>query len=558
MRISKGQIFLQIFLLVFTLAAIQPAYAYDKTKIPVEVKIGIRYKESATPLVSLYSKNGLEIGFYIGNEYRSLLSFLDDEEIIVRKDSYFMNVNGSFIEYNSNEQGYTNTDSLYGPIHIQIGESFGSREEAQAVIRSIASESLKPYLAYENGWKVWVGLFVNTTDAQNALQNLQTTIPQYSFQMIPQNAKRIQITDKRGNAFVMVNSDEQDYHIRPIPDKGGLGVTAVDGKNFRGSVLFKRFTDSDLTVINQLNTEEYLYGVVPREMSGSWPLEAQKAQAVAARNFTVGKMGVHKQYGFDLCATTHCQVYGGFDIEHEVSRRAVDETKNKILTYQGKLVDAYYHSNSGGYTEDSENVWSFVLPYIRGVEDSFSVGSPNDSWTQVFTKQELEDILNANGLNVGSITNISATEVSKNGRVLKLQIDGTLDRKILEKEKVRSLFGYNKVKSIWYTIESDGGGGTIYIRASLAEPPQEKNSASITVLSAEGTSEISGNQYTIYNGSEYKNATSTASQASSFTFKGKGWGHGLGMSQWGAKKMAELGYTYDQILKHYYTGTEIE
>lgn len=546
-----------LILLICLIAFPQYSRAYETFKIPEQIKIGIRYGESATPIASLYAQEGLELGYYMGNEFYSVMSFLENEEILIRKDGFFMDWNGTFIAYDFDRERDIHNSAVQGPIHLQIGQTFSSREEAYTFMTSLPQLDEEPYLVYEDGWKVWLGLYTDAVNAEEAKIRISSLDPDLSLSMIQGNNKRIQVLNKSGKVLFMYNVDDETYHFRAIPQKDSIGLIQVDGKKFRGSMIIDRYTDSDLTIINQLNFEEYLYGVVPREMSGEWPIEAQKAQAVAARNFAVEKLGSHQQYGFDLCAGTHCQVYGGYSSEHPRSRMAVDETQGKLLTYNGKIVTAFYHSNSGGHTEDVENVWSSSTNYLKGVEDPYSIGAPNDHWTKKYTKQEIEDILTSKNLSVGTLENILVTERSTNDRVLKLEVRGTDGKKILEKEKVRSIFGYNNIKSTWFEIITDGGPSAVSVLFDLGQPATQMSMTNKFILTAEGMEELDEmDRPYIFNGKEYKKVSST--EAEGYLFSGKGWGHGVGMSQWGAKKMAEEGFTYDQILTYYYTGTKVE
>ncbi|AOT72814.1 SpoIID/LytB domain-containing protein [Geosporobacter ferrireducens] len=529
--------------------------AADSSKLPQDIKVGIRFQDTAAPLVLLYSQSGLELGFYTGNQFNAIDSFIENDDIIVRKDSYFMNMNGSFIEYSFEEQRDGSNANIQGPIHIQVGGNFNTRQDAQTFLNSLSGKIANLYIVYENGWKVWQGLYTTTANAQNGIEILKNQVPQTDFSIIQQNSGRIQVLTKAGKVLSMYNPGSTEFHFRPVPDKGVADIVRLDGKTFRGSIIIKRLSGSDLTVINNLGLEEYLYGVVPREVSGSWPIEAQKAQAVAARNYTVNRINVHGQYGFDLCAGTHCQVYGGYSIEHPTSTKAVNDTKGKLITFNGKPIEAYYHSNSGGRTEDSENIWTNPIAYIRGIEDPFSIGAPNDSWTYTMSKKQVQDILVAAGLDVGGLLDMRVTEYSRNGRAIKLEINGTSGKKILEKDKIRAIFGYNNIKSTYFTINA--GGGETYILADLSLPPQKVNIKNSYLMTGEGLKESSTLQTPyIFDGSEYKTAQSGISDDIMIT--GKGWGHGLGMSQYGAKKMAEEGYTYEQILTYYYTGVKVE
>ena len=261
-----------------------------------------------------------------------------------------------------------------------------------------------------------------------------------------------------------------------------------------------RENNSDLTVINLLPMEKYLYGVVPREMPHSWPEEALKAQAVAARGFTVASLNKYIEFGFNLCSTVHSQVYGGYDVEQRSTNRAVDQTKGQIITYNGHLAIPYYHSTSGGRTESSENIWTNAVPYIRGVSDKYSLNSPHSEWEVALSKEEIESLLMKNQYHIGELENLYVAEISENGRVLSFMIEGTNGKRELIKQESRTLLG---LRSSWFEVEYDAGNETYF-------------------------------------------------------FNGKGYGHGIGMSQYGAKGMADEGYHYTDILKHYYTGVRIQ
>ncbi|MCT4605390.1 MAG: SpoIID/LytB domain-containing protein [Marinisporobacter sp.] len=570
--------FVMIALLIFPISV--DAYGSDRGE---QVKIGIRFGENATPLVSMNSSDGFLFGYYEGEEFINIIDFSQEKEILVRKDGESIGVNESFMEYDSNNQFSNYNTNVQGAIHIQIGAEFNSREEANTFLQSLSGIESDPYLVYENGWKVWAGLCTSFSDAENLSEDIKGLLPSMDVKIISTDNKRVQVVNKYGKVLLLYNTKNRDYHFRSLS-----GMTEIDGKKFRGSMMIKRYADSDLTVINQLGIEEYLYGVVPKEMAGNWPIEAQKAQAVAARSYTILNKNKHKNYGFDLCLSTHCQVYGGYSSENSRTQRAVDETKGKIMTYNGKVITAFYHSNSGGRTENSENVWSNPLGYIRGVDDPYSIGQPNDQWTKVYTKQQIEDLLGSKGMFVGNITNIIPKERSKNGRVLKLEIQGTNGNQILEKGQIRNIFGSKNLKSNWFDIMVDGeliGQESV----DLNNPPKEIRHENKYVLTANGLKKITAQKQYIDNGEEKElisikdkyvltadgldqikfkeqpisnpqrnDRILPVSSKDQYVFIGKGYGHGAGMSQWGAKKMAEEGYTYEQILSHYYTGIRIE
>ncbi|MDA8235966.1 MAG: SpoIID/LytB domain-containing protein [Clostridia bacterium] len=290
----------------------------------------------------------------------------------------------------------------------------------------------------------------------------------------------------------------------------GSNLVNINGTRYRGELEMRK-TGNALTLINKLPIEEYLYGVVPREMPSSWPVEALKAQAVAARTYVIQQKGRYESQGFDVMATDQSQVYGGLSGEKPSTNAAVDATRGEIVTYNGQPITAVYHSSSGGYTENSEEVWTNPVPYLRSKVDLLDVNSAHYNWQKVFTAEELKNQINlARNLDFATITDLAIEKMSASGaRVQILQVVGTDIKgqpktlRLLNADNVRSAFG---LKSAPQTV--------------VEEVDSMKNLVKIT-------------------------------------FTGNGWGHGLGMSQYGASGMARAGNNYRQILEHYYTGITI-
>lgn len=311
--------------------------------------------------------------------------------------------------------------------------------------------------------------------------------------------------------------------------------------------------DGSIGVINSLPLDQYLYGVVPCEMEPTWHTEALKAQAVAARNYALQNICKHEKEGYNLCSTQHCQVYKGYDKENPKTNEAIDQTKGKLLYYNNELAQTYYHSSSGGHTENSESIWSETIPYLRGVDDSYGLGSPYDLWISELDKSHIESKLSEYSMNIGNLVDIRPIELSKFGRVTQLEIIGTKDTIILEKEKFRTMFGTSNIKSIWYEVntESDINVFDMQQNANIMKRPN-----GLSVVSADSKRTLTQNDKSLYIKGPY-DIKKLNVLPSSYTFKGKGWGHGIGMSQYGAKGMAESGFNYVKILEHYYKGTAV-
>ena len=327
------------------------------------------------------------------------------------------------------------------------------------------------------------------------------------------------------------------------------GFLDIGGKKYRGDIELVQ-NGNKITVVNYLDIEEYLYGVVPLEMSTGWQIEALKAQAVCARTYVAKSMGKYMSQGFDVYNTTASQVYGGVNVEKDDCTRAVDETRGVVITHNGQLIDAVYCSSMPyGQSHNVKDVWGSNVGYLKGAKDFglFEVFPDGYTWNQTFTKSELEKKLSAQKINIGEITDMRIDEVSPEGAVTKLTFVGTAGQYTAEKSAARNVLS---LKSQGYTIEKQG------------ETPK------VTVLSAKGKTTVDSAVAISSHGmlfspvkalnSEDIHDCFVMSEITGFKILGSGYGHGLGMSQYGAKGMAMLGYTYDQIVKHYYTGVELQ
>ena len=303
----------------------------------------------------------------------------------------------------------------------------------------------------------------------------------------------------RGQLFVNGREIRGD-HLVIQPETSGF--IKVNNTPYRGYItLLKR---TGLTVVNHVLVEDYLYGVVPKEMPPSWNTEALQAQSVAARTFALKNRKRHSAEGFDLCNTSHCQVYEGMSADMLMTTEAVNRTRGEVLFHKGAIIDALFHTDSGGMTEASENVWGSSVPYLRSVTELQTQTHP---WNRTVSMSEFEEKLEKNGRAFGSLKEIRLSPLtigkgsydrSPSGRVRSAEFIGTKGRVTLSGNDLRSMFS---LPSTLFNVRSG--------RADVI-------------------------------------------------FSGYGSGHGLGLSQWGAKELADKGKSYKDILYHYYTGVTIE
>ncbi|MDD4599810.1 hypothetical protein SDC9_30257 [bioreactor metagenome] len=336
----------------------------------------------------------------------------------------------------------------------------------------------------------------------------------------------------------------------------------VNRRRYRGQIsLHQTIGKKGLTVVNTLPLEEYLLGVIAKEISPDWPVEAVKAQVVAARTYALASLNKHKNDGYDVCATTDCQVYGGRDSEANGATKAVDATYGEAIYYQGKLISAYFHSSSGGYTENSENVWGGAYPYLQGVAD-YDQKAPYYKWEKKYTVRELEALLKIAGYNVGSLRAIELSSLTKqpvhsadrgvSGRVKEIRFVGTNGTAYIPGNKIRSILALNSTLFDIAVIVSLQKPLEFEITDSAGDHQTKEVDVNLPAYKQKPFLNDKGGIYRISNQTN-----------DTVVFNGSGWGHGIGLSQWGAKAMAETAPKGDstyfkEILKHYYQGVDIK
>lgn len=277
------------------------------------------------------------------------------------------------------------------------------------------------------------------------------------------------------------------------------GALRLDGREYLGALeVFRQ--GPTLLVVNELGLEEYVAGTLRGEAPENWPMESLKALAVAARTYAVYHRQKNAGQPFHLLASTQSQVYLGHVPNGSPIWAAVRETRGEVLTWRGAVFLSLYHAESGGWTEPPQAVFAGEFPPLPGVLNEFSRGSPHYTWTLTLPLARLRELLRKGGLDPGEITALEVLERSPSGRVVQLAIHGSRGPIVLRGPDFRRLVGADTLKStLFATTVSDGR----------------------------------------------------------VRFEGRGWGHGVGLSQWGAKAMAERGSSYRQILEFYYPGTRL-
>lgn len=282
----------------------------------------------------------------------------------------------------------------------------------------------------------------------------------------------------------------------------GNGIRVGSSGVYRDEVLIYKNSNGKLDVISRLQLEDYLKSVIPFEGNPSWTLESLKAQAVASRTFALTKMITRRDEEYDVSSGFMSQVYAGKQIEHKRTNEAVDATRGEVLLYKGKIFPAYFHSTCGGATAAADLVWRVKsLAPLSGVECKFCQRSPHYKWEAKVTPAEIKEKLAKQEMPVQDVLGIRTDKIDRTGRAHKLVIQSTWAEKIVDADAFR----------VW------------------VDPMRLKSNLITKIAARDGV----------------------------FVFKGKGWGHGVGMCQYGMKYLGELGYNYQGILEYYYPGATI-
>ncbi|MEW6008587.1 MAG: SpoIID/LytB domain-containing protein [Candidatus Omnitrophota bacterium] len=280
-------------------------------------------------------------------------------------------------------------------------------------------------------------------------------------------------------------------------DKGPINV---NGRFFRGALQLIKKVDDKFSVVNFIDLEDYTRGVLYHEISHLWPFETVKAQTVLVRTYALSEMEVNKDKDFDLTSDTYSQVYGGRTSERFRTNKAVENTKGQVLTFNGTIFPTYYHATCGGATEDASALWDIDIVPLKGVACAFCKDSPHFKWSFEIKTKDLEEKLKEAGFKIGAIEKIEILERSSSKRVLKLKISSGKEDIEISGKAFREILGPRLLRSTNFNVQI---------------------------------------------------------QDQKAFFNGFGWGHGVGLCQWGAYFMGKKGFSYRQILEYYYPHSKL-
>lgn len=488
--------------LVFVLS-VSAGASYD---VSDRARIGIKYGSSAVSSPSVSSTTG-SFDFSFINKDIVLFATYSTKNITVSAYSSYLVLEQSYFESFDTAQSY-----------------------------SAQRENMVPFIKDGVIYAVYYGL--TTQDEANlSLENAK--LYNETAYIISPDTNLIKVADKSGKTIFIFSQSENEKLGISATNEGLMDFGNQD--TYRDIIEFIR-VGNVFNLISNVTMQHYLYSVIPAEIGASAPLEAQKAQAVCARTYYEENIGRHKNDGFSLCGTTHCQMYIGTKWEREQSNRAVDETENMILTYNGKPISAVYFAHSGGVTANVEDVWGTPYPYLKSSEDKYCT---DYTWEVTIDYDSLTEKMKNNGYDIGEVTDVKVTKTSDYGLVTELTISGTKGEKKFLREKARTILS---LKSQNFTIPSEN-------ITKFAKTKKGTETVSVTkILTKDGVKEIK-DSVSVINGNKQ---VSTLTKKAGNVIYGKGYGHHVGFSQHGAMEYAKEGWDYKKILKHYYQGVEIE
>jgi stage II sporulation protein D len=383
-------------------------------------------------------------------------------------------------------------------------------------------------LADKSGWLIGLvctGLFWTVLGASAQALDMRVVIKEGASQVNIGSSTNATVRDAAGkpigelqgmNGFAAqsggqgLSLDKWTGRLLTIEPTGG-GVVWIGNNWYRGKAVLLA-TGSGVTVVNYVDLEQYLYSVIGGEMGARFPQEALKSQAVAARTYALYQRQKPASGYYDVGDTTRWQVYRGVSDESGATQAAVNATTAQVLTYKGQIIEAAFHACSGGHTENVEDVWVQNLPYLRAVPDfdlSVSPALAKDcQWSTTFTRSQISSRITGVGL-VRSIEGVESTKTA-GGRYRKMMVIGDQGKREFKAESLRSALG---LKSDKFSVRAELG------KVASANAPKV--------------------------------------EPVSFIVTGGGYGHGLGLSQWGAYALAQQNYNYASILNHYYQNTNL-
>ncbi len=416
------------------------------------------------------------------------------------------------------------------------------------------------------------------TDAENRVANL---------------TDEVVVHVKNGKAHISDN----DFNL-PVEFSSSEGLLKFDGRAYRGTFLIS----TREALLNIVELENYLCGVLPAEVGSSWHAEALRAQAIIARTYVLHRSMTRSERGYDVVDTDMDQVYKGASVETSKTNRAVSSTRGQIVTYGHEIAFTPFHSDSGGHTASNYDVWGKEFEYLKGVPEVVEYTSPVSSWNVKIKASKIQSaVKKITGHDIGTIKEIQVSDIDQGGRAINLTINGSKGTETIKASTFRLNIDPRSLKSTMLTpsggnyspkntstpsglvaqheqidvsdlgmslsmeqdlakMTADGIFTTTELIDMLTNPDTQKKYYEVGIERtgrAKNSSDQNSNDELKKVKPRNNYGFSIEKSGKNFIFYGRGWGHGVGLCQWGMLEMARQGWTAEKILEHYYPGTSV-
>lgn len=524
------------------------------------MRIGLYYGSDVLDGANL--SNHIGAGFLLGyydaaNDFIQVGQVAEGSISMVRTENVGYGSQNGYVSYYTALAG--SAAVTVGCYHLQTMESYEDFESAAAA----AAEFSGGFVTWLSGtYRVRIGNYTDRNAALSAQEELAAA--GVSSEIKGTSAYGVSVV-ATGTADILFQFDDNGsgtgLGVEPCPSaEGETCVSWFRNTRWYGGFRYERINGGGLTVVNMVALDDYVKGILPYEMSASWPSDALKAQAVCARSYSLAsRNGKHRGYHFDLCNTNCCQVYLGLGRANDNSDAAVDETRGLVARYEEKIATCFYYSCNGGASEASSTVWGgnqSTYPYLLGVIDPYEAAVADQiggySWTRTYSAAELTAKLNAKGYKCATVKSVKVSAYTDTGNpktVTFTDADGknyTLT--------ARAMVTMLSLRSYHYDFSGSQTTGV-----PVNEDTMLPDLSGLYAIDGEGNLVPvgSGDVYVITEDGTQTLETGGEVSGESFTIKGSGYGHNVGLSQWGAYAMAKQGFSYEDILCFYYTGITV-
>ena len=540
------------------------------------IRVGLHFGTGAMEGLNLENKvgSGFRFGYYdSSNQFVELGSTAQRAISVVETMNVYY---GTYNDYTCYHTAIRSSVAV-GEYHLQLPGTYGTFAQAQAA----ASAYPGGFAAYIGGtYYARVGNYTTAAQATAAQASLGISAElkwtsEYGISVVATGTNNILFQYDDGNGSTT------GLGVEPIQVGGEKCTTLSKGYLYNGGFRFERINGGKLTVVNIVGFEDYIEGVVATEMSDSWPIEALKAQAVAARSYAVTLGTKHGKHHFDICYDVDCQAYTGQTSAGANTKAAVEQTAGQVALYDGKVAETFYYSSNGGASQSVSVVWGSnqaLYPYLTEVADPYEATlNLNNTWKRTISSSQLISALLSGNNVTAPIVSATVSSYTEAGNPWMFTFTDSAGKKF----SVRSGRVYTALGLPSCRFGFEGSGTASQPAPTPSAPPESVSiNGSVTVNGTSGLYAIDGSGnvtplgdgvYVITDsgasllgqggGQTFVPANNWSGSAvvvnGAITFAGRGWGHNIGMSQWGAYAMANRGYTYQQILQFYYTGITV-